>query len=101
VLVSPRLLPLCQTRESLPPLASSSLCHYPSLILFALSSITPTKLEKSSIIQLLVMPSALILIADGSEKIEFVTPYDGKYPFPLCNHRSDNGLPLSKTKAMS
>jgi putative intracellular protease/amidase len=23
------------------------------------------------------MPSALILIADGSEEIEFVTPYDG------------------------
>jgi hypothetical protein len=24
------------------------------------------------------MPKALILIADGSEEIEFVTPYDGK-----------------------
>lgn len=23
------------------------------------------------------MPSALILLADGSEEIEFVTPYDG------------------------
>jgi hypothetical protein len=29
------------------------------------------------------MPSALILIADGSEEIEFVTPYDGK----LCTYR--------------
>ncbi len=26
----------------------------------------------------LTMPKALILIADGSEEIEFVTPYDGK-----------------------
>lgn len=25
------------------------------------------------------MPSALILVADGSEEIEFVTPYDGQY----------------------
>lgn len=25
------------------------------------------------------MPKALILIADGSEEIEFVTPYDGTY----------------------
>jgi putative intracellular protease/amidase len=25
----------------------------------------------------IIMPSALILIADGSEEIEFVTPYDG------------------------
>jgi hypothetical protein len=24
------------------------------------------------------MPKALILVADGSEEIEFVTPYDGK-----------------------
>jgi len=24
------------------------------------------------------MPKALILIADGSEEIEFVTPYDGQ-----------------------
>jgi hypothetical protein len=24
------------------------------------------------------MPSALVLIADGTEEIEFVTPYDGK-----------------------
>lgn len=26
------------------------------------------------------MPKALILIADGSEEIEFVTPYDGMSP---------------------
>lgn len=25
------------------------------------------------------MPKALILVADGSEEIEFVTPYDGMY----------------------
>lgn len=25
------------------------------------------------------MPSALILIADGTEEIEFVTPYDGQW----------------------
>jgi hypothetical protein len=24
------------------------------------------------------MPTAIVLIADGSEEIEFVTPYDGK-----------------------
>jgi hypothetical protein len=26
------------------------------------------------------MPKALILVADGSEEIEFVTPYDGMFP---------------------
>jgi len=26
------------------------------------------------------MPAALILIADGTEEIEFVTPYDGTQP---------------------
>jgi hypothetical protein len=25
------------------------------------------------------MPKALILVADGSEEIEFVTPYDGEW----------------------
>jgi len=25
------------------------------------------------------MPKALILVADGSEEIEFVTPYDGEF----------------------
>ena len=25
------------------------------------------------------MPKALILVADGSEEIEFVTPYDGEH----------------------
>lgn len=28
------------------------------------------------------MPKALILIADGSEEIEFVTPYDGQLNAP-------------------
>jgi len=32
-------------------------------------------------LSLFTMPSALILIADGSEEIEFVTPYDGP-PIP-------------------
>jgi hypothetical protein len=27
------------------------------------------------------MPRALILVADGSEEIEFVTPYDGEVEF--------------------
>jgi hypothetical protein len=27
----------------------------------------------------LTMPKALILVADGSEEIEFVTPYDGEW----------------------
>ena len=32
------------------------------------------------------MPSAIILLADGSEEIEFVTPYDGTIPFlPIEN----------------
>jgi putative intracellular protease/amidase len=30
------------------------------------------------------MPKALILLADGSEEIEFVTPYDGMYPEHLA-----------------
>jgi hypothetical protein len=29
------------------------------------------------------MPKALILVADGSEEMEFVTPYDGTSPH-LC-----------------
>ena len=29
------------------------------------------------------MPTALILIADGTEEIEFVTPYDGTPYLPL------------------
>lgn len=29
----------------------------------------------------LEMPKALILVADGSEEIEFVTPYDGMFFF--------------------
>lgn len=34
------------------------------------------------------MPTALILVADGSEEIEFVTPYDGK---KLPSHHYDHG----------
>lgn len=30
--------------------------------------------------KLAIMPKALILVADGSEEIEFVTPYDGMQP---------------------
>ena len=33
------------------------------------------------------MPKALILVADGSEEIEFVTPYDGK-TFPRSFYRA-------------
>jgi protein DJ-1 len=32
------------------------------------------------------MPKALILVADGSEEIEFVTPYDGKSPTAYKPH---------------
>jgi hypothetical protein len=37
------------------------------------------------------MPTALILIADGTEEIEFVTPYDGTQPLtisPATSHPS-------------
>ena len=32
------------------------------------------------------MPKALILIADGSEEIEFVTPYDGTFNKVSSHH---------------
>lgn len=32
------------------------------------------------------MPSALILIADGTEEIEFVTPYDGTISYAQSLH---------------
>jgi hypothetical protein len=38
------------------------------------------------------MPSALILIADGTEEIEFVTPYDGK--LYTCRTVIESMLPL-------
>jgi putative intracellular protease/amidase len=34
------------------------------------------------------MPKALILVADGSEEIEFVTPYDGEHQTAIHNHHA-------------
>jgi hypothetical protein len=40
------------------------------------------------------MPRALILVADGSEEIEFVTPYDGKYLLPCNGMLSQQSPPI-------
>jgi putative intracellular protease/amidase len=34
------------------------------------------------------MPRALLLVADGSEEIEFVTPYDGTFAAPSLKKRA-------------
>jgi protein DJ-1 len=47
------------------------LVRYPTSFLQASSTQTEPRLCTNS-----KMPSALILLADGSEEIEFVTPYD-------------------------
>jgi hypothetical protein len=51
------------------------------------TTLTVRKHPRTYNLHTITMPRALILIADGSEEIEFVTPYDSK-ELTILSHRS-------------
>lgn len=62
-------------------------CDYDECLLAPILSLKPPTSITMSQESISVMPSALILVADGSEEIEFITVYDGKLVQPTNKSR--------------